>query len=120
MTGLLCPVAFWTLSYGLTKFKCERGWSAALLSLRISRKSMKISASIWTFGGCLFLFITGCSAVNSQSQDKPITEKHDTAQALSALRAKENHDLEPLARRCQQRKHDSATRDYPIEPADVL
>ena len=81
---------------------------------------MKISASIWTFGGCLFLFITGCSAVNSQSQDKAITEKADTAQAMSALRAKENNDLERLARLWQQRKHESATSDYPIGPGDVI
>ena len=80
---------------------------------------MKISASIWTFGGCLFLFITGCSAVNSQSQDKAITEKADTAQAMSALRAKENNDLERLARLWQQRKQESAT-DYPIGPGDVI
>lgn len=81
---------------------------------------MKISASIWTFGGCLFLFITGCSAVNSQSQDKAITEKADTAQAMSALRAKENNDLERLARLWQQRKQESATSDYPIGPGDVI
>ena len=81
---------------------------------------MKTSASIWTFGGCLFLFITGCSAVNSQSQDKAITEKADTAQAMSALRAKENNDLERLARLWQQRKHESATSDYPIGPGDVI
>ena len=81
---------------------------------------MEISASIWTFGGCLFLFITGCSAVNSQSQDKAITEKADTAQAMSALRAKENNDLERLARLWQQRKQESATSDYPIGPGDVI
>ena len=81
---------------------------------------MKISASIWTFGGCLFLFITGCSAVNSQSQDKAITEKADTAQAMSALRAKENNDLERLARLWQQRKQESVTSDYPIGPGDVI
>ena len=81
---------------------------------------MKTSASIWTFGGCLFLFITGCSAVNSQSQDKAITEKADTAQAMSALRAKENNDLERLARLWQQRKQESATSDYPIGPGDVI
>ena len=81
---------------------------------------MKISASIWTFGGCLFLFITGCSAVNSQSQDKAITEKADTAQAMSALRAKENNDLERLAHLWQQRKQESVTSDYPIGPGDVI
>jgi len=81
---------------------------------------MKTSASIWTFGGCLFFFITGCSAVNSQSQDKAITEKADTAQAMSALRAKENNDLERLARLWQQGKQESATGDYPIGPGDVI
>src|SRR5207249_7778573 len=81
---------------------------------------MKTSASIWTFGGCLFLFITGCSAVNSQSQDKAITEKADTAQAMSALRAKENNDLERLAHLWQQRKQESVTSDYPIGPGDVI
>jgi polysaccharide biosynthesis/export protein len=99
----------------------KRGEALLLLSPRISRKSMKISVSIWTLGGCLFLLINGCSALNSQSLGKASDEqKVDIAQGVAAAKAKENNDLERLAKLWEQRRQESLASDYPIGPGDVI
>ena len=82
---------------------------------------MKISASIWTFGGCLFLFITGCSSVDSQPVDKTnAANRVGIAQAAAASQAKENNDVERLTQLWERRRQESLATDYPIGPGDVI